>query len=45
MQDEETPNYSEGSKIQWNSGKDITKKTIKKKQSNKKSGATRVVEK
>jgi hypothetical protein len=45
MQDEKTPNYSEGSKINWNSDKDITKKIIKKIQRNKKSAVTRVVEK
>jgi len=45
MQDEKTPNYSEGSKINWNSDKDITKKIINKIQKNKKSTVTRVLEK
>jgi len=37
MENEETPSYSEGTKIEWK-GEDMTKKTIKKKQKNKKTG-------
>jgi nucleosome assembly protein 1-like 1 len=44
MLNEEQPLYSEATKIEWKA-EDFTKKTIKKKQKNKKTGQTRVVEK
>lgn len=44
LEDEETALYSEGTEINWK-GEDFTKKTIKKKQKNKKTGQTRVIEK
>jgi len=45
MKDEENPVKSEGTIIDWKEGKNVTKKTVKKKQKNKKSGAQRVVTK
>lgn len=44
-EDEQYPIRTKGSKINWKEGKCITKKISKKKQRNKKTGATRVVEK
>lgn len=38
MLNEEEPSHSEGTEIQWKDGKDVTKKIIKKKQRNKKTG-------
>jgi nucleosome assembly protein 1-like 1 len=39
------PVKSEGTVIEWEQGKDLTKKEIKKKQKNKKTGQSRVVSK
>ena len=44
MESEEVPSYSVGTEIEWCDGKDLTKKMTKKKQKNKKTGQTRVVE-
>lgn len=38
MLNEDEPSHSEGTEIQWKDGKDVTKKIIKKKQRNKKTG-------
>lgn len=38
FKDEENPIKSEGTEIQWAEGKNLTKKTITKKQKNKKTG-------
>lgn len=43
--DPQTPSHSVGTEIKWNSDQDVTKKVSKKKQRNKKTGQTRVVEK
>ena len=45
MIDENEPERTEGTEIKWKEGKDITKKTIQKKQKNKKTGKTRTVTK
>lgn len=45
MKDEEDCEKTEGTEINWNQGKNITVKTVKKTQKNKKSGAKRVVTK
>jgi len=45
MKEAEQPNKSEGTEIEWNEGKNVTKKTVKKKQKNKKSGQQRMVTK
>jgi nucleosome assembly protein 1-like 1 len=45
MIDEHEPSKTEGTEIKWKEGKDITKKTVSKKQKNKKTGKTRTVEK
>lgn len=39
------PVRGEGTVIEWEQGKDLTKKEIKKKQKNKKTGQTRVINK
>lgn len=39
------PKKTEGTVIEWEQGKDLTKKEIKKKQKNKKTGQSRVVTK
>lgn len=43
--DDETPEKSEGTEINWKEGKNITQKTIKKKQRNKKTGKDRIISK
>lgn len=43
--EEQMPIKSEGTEIAWKEGKDLTKKTIQKKQKNKKSGQQRVINK
>jgi len=45
MKEAENPTKSEGTEIEWNEGKNVTKKTVKKKQKNKKNGQQRVVTK
>ena len=45
MKDEREASKTECTELKWKEGKDVTKKTIKKKQKNKKSGATRTVSK
>jgi nucleosome assembly protein 1-like 1 len=45
LKEAENPVKSEGTEIEWNEGKNVTKKTIKKKQKNKKNGQQRVVTK
>jgi nucleosome assembly protein 1-like 1 len=45
MKEEDLPEKSVGTEIAWKEGKNITKKTIKKKQKNKKTGQTRVITK
>jgi len=45
MIDENEPEKTEGTEIKWKEGKDITKKTIQKKQKNKKTGKTRTITK
>lgn len=44
MLSEEEPSHSVGTVIEWCDGKDLTKKVTKKKQKNKKTGQSRVVE-
>lgn len=39
------PFKTEGTVINWKEGKDLTKKEVKKKQKNKKSGQSRVINK
>jgi len=43
--EEDFPYKTVGTEINWKEGKNITKKTIQKKQKNKKSGASRTVNK
>ncbi|CAD8161153.1 unnamed protein product [Paramecium octaurelia] len=43
--DEEFPTKQKGSQIKWKEGKNITKKIVKRKQKNKKTGQTREIEK
>lgn len=45
MKDEDEPLKGDGTEINWNTGKNITKKQVKKTQKNKKSGAKRVITK
>jgi len=45
LKEAENPVKSEGTEIDWKEGKNVTKKTIKKKQKNKKNGQQRVVTK
>lgn len=45
MKEEDNAEKSVGTEILWKEGKNITKKTIKKKQKNKKTGQTRVITK
>lgn len=45
MVDENEVAKTEGTEINWKEGKDITKKTVTKKQKNKKTGKTRTVTK
>jgi len=45
MLDEHEVEKTEGTEIKWKEGKDITKKTVSKKQKNKKTGKTRTIEK
>jgi nucleosome assembly protein 1-like 1 len=45
MIDQGEPEKTEGTEIKWKEGKDITKKTVQKKQKNKKTGKTRTVTK
>lgn len=42
---EDFPNRTEGTEIQWKEGQNVTKKTVSKKQKNKKTGASRTVKK
>ncbi|CAD8065365.1 unnamed protein product [Paramecium primaurelia] len=43
--DDEFPSKQKGSQIKWKEGKNITKKIVKRKQKNKKTGQTREIEK
>lgn len=45
MEDENEPKKTESDEIKWKEGKNITKKTVEKKQRNKKTGKTRTVTK
>lgn len=45
MKEAENPTKSEGTEIEWKEGKDITKKSVQKKQKNKKTGVSRTVTK
>jgi nucleosome assembly protein 1-like 1 len=45
MREGENPLRSEGTIIDWSDGKNVTRKTVKRKQKNKKSGMQRTVPK
>lgn len=45
MKDEREANKTECTEIKWKEGKNVTKKTVKKKQKNKKSGQSRTISK
>jgi len=45
MAGDNEPLKTEGTEIQWKEGKNITKKTVEKKQKNKKTGKTRTITK
>ena len=45
MIDEHQPAKAEATEIQWKEGKNITRKTVEKKQKNKKTGKTRTITK
>lgn len=45
LEDGQDPEKCDATEIKWKEGKDITKKTITKKQKNKKTGKQRTVEK
>jgi nucleosome assembly protein 1-like 1 len=45
LEDGQDPEKAEATEVKWKEGKDITKKTVTKKQKNKKTGKTRSVEK